>query len=205
METVQYAWNDSAAPDAFTYIEEKLLKCIPTGKPLRIADLGCGNGYFANLLAEQGHAVTALDFSEEGIRIARQAYPKVSFHSMSVYDDLVAAIGKDYDVVVASEVIEHLFNPKAFMDNARALLAPGGLLVLTTPYHGYLKNCVLALTGKLDKHFTVDWDCGHIKFFSVKTLGALVADKGFKNIRFSFAGRLPFLWKSMILVADRDE
>lgn len=82
-------------------------------------------------------------------------------------------------------------------------MKPGGTLILTTPYHGYLKNLALALTGKMDKHFTVDWDCGHIKFFSVKTLTQMVAEQGFRNIRFAFAGRCPYLWKSMVLCAEK--
>jgi 2-polyprenyl-3-methyl-5-hydroxy-6-metoxy-1,4-benzoquinol methylase len=203
MGIAQYKWRSSCAPDSFTYIENKLLACFSMGKRLRIVDLGCGNGYFANLLAERGHDVVALDNSEDGIRIAGEAYPKVTFHCISVYDDLVGKIGSGFDVVVASEVIEHLFDPRAFLENARTLLASDGQLILTTPYHGYLKNCVMALTGKMDNHFTVNWECGHIKFFSTKTLAYVVTEKGFKNIRFSFAGRLPYLWKSMILVADK--
>lgn len=203
MRIAQYNWGTSSAPDSFTYIENKLLDCFPVGKSLRIVDLGCGNGYFASLLAERGHDVVALDNSADGIRIASEACPKVTFHCVSVYDDLVGKVGSGYDVVVASEVIEHLFDPRAFLENARTLLAPAGQLILTTPYHGYFKNCVMALSGKMDNHFTVNWDCGHIKFFSIKTLSAMVIEKGFKNTRFSFAGRLPYLWKSMILVADK--
>jgi len=59
-------------------------------------------------------------------------------------------------------VIEHLFLPRALLRFAAKVLKPSGSLILSTPYHGYLKNLALALTGKLDKHFTVLWDGGHI-------------------------------------------
>lgn len=71
----------------------------------------------------------------------------------------------------------------------------------TTPYHRYLKNLALALSGNLDSHFTTLWDGGHIKFFSVDTLSQLVLSEGFTDPQFQFAGRIPYLWKSMVCAA----
>jgi 2-polyprenyl-6-hydroxyphenyl methylase/3-demethylubiquinone-9 3-methyltransferase len=59
----------------------------------------------------------------------------------------------------------------------------------------------MALTGTLDAHFTVLWDGGHIKFWSRKTLTTLLEDYGYAGQRFYGAGRLPWLWKSMILAS----
>jgi hypothetical protein len=50
----------------------------------------------------------------------------------------------------------------------------------------------------MDNHFHVLWDGGHIKFFSVKTLTALLKTEGFTDLHFNFAGRFPYLWKSML-------
>jgi hypothetical protein len=74
---------------------------------------------------------------------------------------------------------------------------------LTTPYHGYLKNLLLAVTGKLDRHFTVLWDHGHIKFWSHKTMHEILTETGFTNIKFGGAGRIPWLWKSMVVRAEK--
>jgi len=57
---------------------------------------------------------------------------------------------------------------------------------------------MLALTGKMDKHFTAIWDGGHIKFFSVKTLTNLLESEKYTDINFKFAGRYPYLWKGML-------
>jgi 2-polyprenyl-6-hydroxyphenyl methylase/3-demethylubiquinone-9 3-methyltransferase len=105
------------------------------------------------------------------------------------------------DAILSTEVIEHLYDPRGFLRTAHELLKPGGTLVLSTPYHGYFKNLFLALTGKLDQHFTVLWDHGHIKFWSRKTLTQALEEAGFKEITFAGAGRLPWLWKSMVLRA----
>jgi hypothetical protein len=75
--------------------------------------------------------------------------------------------------------------------------------VITTPYHGYWKNLALAVSGKLEGHFTALWDGGHIKFWSRRTLTRLLTDEGFEVTGFSGAGRIPYLWKSMILVARK--
>ena len=83
------------------------------------------------------------------------------------------------------------------------LLEPGGVAVLSTPYHGYWKNLALAVTGKMDAHFTALWDYGHIKFWSIKTLTELLSEAGFEVVRFHRVGRVPLLAKSMIAVARR--
>ena len=57
----------------------------------------------------------------------------------------------------------------------------------------------MALTGKMDTHFTVLWDGGHIKFWSVKTLTKLLEEFGFEMVVFKGSGRLPYLWKSMFI------
>ena len=64
-----------------------------------------------------------------------------------------------------------------------------------------LKNLAIAITGNFDKHFTVLWDGGHIKFWSVDTLTQLLKESGFEVVEFKGSGRLPFLWKSMFIIA----
>ena len=80
---------------------------------------------------------------------------------------------------------------------------PGGRFICTTPYHGYLKNLAISLTNKWDDHITPFWDGGHIKFWSRKTLGRLLTEAGFTNLQFRGAGRLPYLWMSMVMSGDR--
>src|SRR5687767_1358104 len=97
--------------------------------------------------------------------------------------------------------------PAAFtlrdLEAARSLLKPQGHILIGTPYHGYLKNLVLAATGKMDGHFSALHDGGHIKFFSVKTLSTLMRAHGFEDLSFTFYGRAPWLWKNMICHARK--
>ena len=195
----QYGWSDTELTEANYLLIPEILKQLP-GSGLKILDLGCGNGTLASALHAEGHQVTAVDASADGIELARQRFPGVRFETCSVYDDdFLEIVGKDFDVVVSMEVIEHLYWPRKLIEKASYLLIPGGKFIVTTPYHGYLKNLAISVMGGWDNHFTVDWDGGHIKFFSRKTLAGFMQDAGFRSIDFFGEGRMPWLWKSMIL------
>lgn len=166
----------------------------------RMIDIGCGNGSFAAEMVNRGWDVTGVDPSESAIHFARTTYPTITFHEASGYDDLSARFGQ-FPVVTSVEVIEHVYDPRAFAATLFRCVAPGGLAIITTPYHGYWKNLALAVTGSMDKHFTALWDHGHIKFWSIATLGALLQETGFRSVRFLRAGRFPWFAKSMIAIA----
>lgn len=108
-------------------------------------------------------------------------------------------------MVISVEVIEHLFYPKELPRLAKQCLKSGGRLIVTTPYNGYLKYLAMALLGAMDRHHTVLWDGGHIKFFSVNTLSQLLTAEGYTELRFKFAGRAPYLWKAMLCSATFGE
>ena len=99
------------------------------------------------------------------------------------------------------EVVEHCVSPKTFAACAAGLLRPGGLLVLTTPYHGYLKNLAIALTGRWDSHHDPLWEGGHVKFFSPATITRLLAGAGFAVQSIERVGRVQVLAKSMVVTA----
>lgn len=199
--TRKYGWKASNASQCHAYITEKIFSLLPEGK-LRILDAGCGNGYLAGVLSAAGYDVVGFDLSPDGIEIAKKEYPDLLFETRSVYDDL-SDVAADVDVVVSSEVIEHLFSPQSFLDNIFKAMQPGAVIILTTPYHGWLKNSLISLLGQWDKHHTVAWEGGHIKFFSERTLSKMLVEVGFTNIIYHNAGRIRWLWKSMVCRAEK--
>jgi 2-polyprenyl-3-methyl-5-hydroxy-6-metoxy-1,4-benzoquinol methylase len=206
MNELAYLYEAATPSCAHAYLQEpvkELVRGIRTKG--RLLDLGCGNGSLSHELSKLGFEVHGLDRSESGIQLAREAFPDVQFRLGDVETDLVphAFPAESFDVVVSTEVVEHVFNPRQFMENAFQLLKPSGHFILSTPYHGYAKNLLLALSGKMDRHFTALWDGGHIKFWSRDTLSQLLQEKGFVDVKFVGAGRVPYVWKSMILVARK--
>jgi SAM-dependent methyltransferase len=107
------------------------------GRALRVLDYGCGTGEYLTLpLARLGHAVLGVDQHTPTVEDARRrhALPNLRFRA-AVLATLVAEEER-FDLVVASEVLEHLDDPGAGLSQLRRLLRPGGQLVITTP-NGY--------------------------------------------------------------------
>lgn len=174
---------------------------LPAGRR-RVFDLGCGNGATAQALVKRGWHVQGVDPSESGIALAQAAHPDLDVRIGSSDDDLPAIFGT-FPVVISLEVVEHVYLPRRFARVLWELLEPGGTALISTPYHGYWKNLALALSGRMDTHYTALWDYGHIKFWSVKTLTALLVEAGFEVQRVLRVGRIGPLAKSMLAIARR--
>ena len=168
----------------------------------RVFELGCGNGSTAAALVGKGWNVTGVDPSLQGIAQAKRQHPNIDLHQGSAYDDLAKQYGQ-FPLVLSLEVVEHVYDPRQYAATVFSLLDSGGTAIISTPYHGYWKNLAMAISGKMDAHFTALWDHGHIKFWSIKTLSELLVESGFEDISFKRVGRLPMLAKSMIAVAKK--
>ena len=195
---VTYPYFDAEANPSHEYLLPTVLEILSAQPARRIFEVGCGNGAIARALESRGFEVTGVDPSESGI--AHAAHPRL--REGSAYDDLAAQYGR-FPIVMSLEVVEHCFSPRAFAKTCFDLAEPGGLAVVSTPFHGYWKNLALSATGKMDAHFTALWDGGHIKFWSEMTLRALLAEAGFESIEFRRVGRMKVVAKSMIAVARK--
>lgn len=201
MDGVSYEYTNSRSSGSHGYLHPSIsafMSDVPAGSV--VMDAGCGNGSFISQFRGRGWQLNGADFSPAGIAIAKESFPDINFFladGQASYKHLLGPV----DAVISTEVIEHIYDPRAFLRSCFELLKPGGRIILSTPYHGYLKNVMLAITGKMDQHFTVLWDHGHIKFWSRKTLTQALAEAGFVDIEFAGSGRVPYVWKSMVLKA----
>jgi len=203
-ESTGLRYDSSRPPHHSAYVWQPVLQQLARNSGIKaVLDLGCGNGSFAKQLVARGLTVHGCDISASGVAEAQIQCSGGRLFVGSGYDDLLTAVGSPVDAVVALEVVEHLYDPRRFITRVREVLRPGGVLVLSTPYHGYWKNLALALSGKLDAHFTALWDGGHIKFWSRHTLAALLKEQGFAVKHFVGVGRFPWLWKAMVVTARR--
>lgn len=170
----------------------------------RVLDVGCGNGYTAGQFLARGCDVTGVDLSASGIDLARNTYPEGRFECLAADDHILDNLhAAPFDIVVSTEVVEHLYAPRPYIAGCWRALRAGGRFICSTPYHGYLKNLAIALTGRTIAHATPLWDGGHIKLWDRTTLSALLTEAGFVNLQFRGAGRVPYLWMTMLMAGDR--
>jgi 2-polyprenyl-3-methyl-5-hydroxy-6-metoxy-1,4-benzoquinol methylase len=199
----QYWRQPEADPESGQLVGERkaLLKVALNHLPPRakVLDIGCGSGLFTAFLEDMGFDVVGVDISETAVRYARQRYAGVRFETASVEQGL-SFKNDEFDIVWCSEVLEHLFDVGAALTEISRVLRPGGKFVLTTPYHGLVKNlivCVLAF----ERHYD---PCGpHIRFFTRRSLKLCLEKAGFTVERWGGVGRFWPVWMSHFVVARK--
>ena len=200
----EYRYYCTTPDHVSTYLLNPILEYLKKIKNPVVLDIGCGNGWLVNELLLRGYTAYGTDASVSGIEMAGKTNPGHFFVQDLTKDHLPnELINITFNTLISTEVIEHLYSPQEYIEYCKKILQPhGGEIIISTPYHGYLKNLILAVTGKMDAHFTALWEGGHIKFWSKKTLSELLTQNGFQIKQFKGCGRIPLLWKSMIITAN---
>ena len=139
-------------------------------------DVGCGAGLLAEPLARLGARVTGIDATPEVIAVAREHAAAAGLDIDYRAGDVQELDGR-FDLVTSLEVIEHVADPAAFLKTLAARLAPGGLMILSTPNAtGWSKLMMITLAeglGQIPKG-THDFD----RFISPERMKLLLADAG---------------------------
>lgn len=183
---------------------EKIEKYAPADAI--ICDVGCAQGTVALSLAERGYRVYANEIRADFIDYARMRFEHgdCTFVPGNFLDQ---GWSNKFDVVIFTEVIEHLVDHLAFLRALKKSLKPGGLMFLTTPNHAYVRNR-LPRYGEVnldlwrDREFSADGD-DHFYLFDRTELRSLLERAGFEvlesggAISFLEAGqiRTALLWK----------
>jgi SAM-dependent methyltransferase len=170
----------------------------PADRPLWILDVGCGDGSATSLTAERarGHRVVGLDWSGSAIRMARRRGLTLVRGDLGAPGLPIA--GASIDVVVMSELVEHLVDPDLGVSEALRVLRPGGHLLLSTPNLAAWFNRALlafgvqpvfsevslrAVYGRPGAHVA-----GHLRLFTARALKRFLAGSGFTDVRLAGAG-----------------
>jgi 2-polyprenyl-3-methyl-5-hydroxy-6-metoxy-1,4-benzoquinol methylase len=139
-----YGWSSAQGPQSCGYITPRIREILKKLQLRRVLDLGAGNGALCAQLASDGYEVVGVEYDQQGVDLAKKAYPEISFYRFGVQDDPAELLVHEepFDAAVSTEVIEHPFSLHLLPMYARDCLREGGYLILSTPYHGYLKNLV---------------------------------------------------------------
>jgi SAM-dependent methyltransferase len=148
-ESAELRWN-----------HRQFLKRPARGRTL--LDLGCGTGSLLGAARSNGYHVTGIDFDPNAIETARKRLGSDDVHLGSISDFREAHPGRQFDVVTAFEVIEHVESPGDFMRECSRMLAPGGELVISTPYRDRWPN--LDEAWDFPPHHLTRWDKAAVAF-----------------------------------------
>lgn len=160
--------------DHVRFVEKAIDSAEATGTVL---DVGCGGGLFLRLLRERGHKVMGLDFSLDAANTAW----KIN-RVPAVCGTLSRAPLPDgaFAVITMFHVLEHLFDPAAYVEAAHRLLAPGGRLVIQVPNAA---SWQFLLFGQNWNGIDIP---RHLVNFKEKDLCGLVESLGFEVVRRKF-------------------
>jgi 2-polyprenyl-3-methyl-5-hydroxy-6-metoxy-1,4-benzoquinol methylase len=158
-------------------------------RPVRVLDVGCGEGHFAQALMRAGADVTAVDVATEPLRRARTRNPGIDARLVQPEGSLPLE-DASFDAVWAGETIEHVADTSRWLSELRRVLRSGGLVLLSTPDHGPLARLRLGLDRKA---FAGRFDprSDHLRFYTRRVLAELLADFGFEDVAVRGAGGLP--------------
>jgi SAM-dependent methyltransferase len=138
-----------------------LLRGIPCG---RFLEVGCGAGDLLADLAQRGYRGLGIDYSREAVTTART---RLSSGNVTVQEMTVEELSAVFDVVIASEVLEHHDDDLLFLKKLSDRLKPGGHLILTVPAHR-------------DKWGANDDLCGHVRRYERDELRGKIEATGLR-------------------------
>lgn len=162
----------------------------------RALDLGCGQGDFTAELVAAGAEAVGVDVAQAAMERARRSHPDLDFRLTPIGGPLPFDDGA-FDLVWASEVIEHVADTARCLSEVRRVLAPGGRLLLTTPNHA---RAVILLRG-LERYSEPLGD--HLHLYTRHSLRATLTDFGFDRVEIRAAAGPPLVRRLLLARAVR--
>jgi SAM-dependent methyltransferase len=152
--------------------EHRLAAIRPHARPGRWLDVGAATGHFVEAAARAGIAAEGCELSGSAVADARAR--GLTMHHAAVEDFTPAA---PYDTLTAFDVLEHLREPRAFLDRVRGWLVPAGTLALTLP------DVSSIYPRLMRRHWFYYAPSDHLHYFDPRTITRLLGEHGFGDVR----------------------
>jgi len=160
----------------------------------RILDWGCGTGALSQRLIDLGADVISIDIDSESFEATSKFIP-VDFNDQDSFALFVDKFNATFDIVIASEVIEHVENPWAFIKSIKRVLKKNGAALISTPNTGsVLSRLNFLLTGNPHQFEESDLSYGHITPVSFLKMNVIFKDTGLTATNWASGGCLPLIW-----------
>jgi SAM-dependent methyltransferase len=185
---------DELEPPSFERRLAFLLGSVRAGD--RALDVGAGAGDFTAALAEAGAAAIGVEVAEAALARARGRHPDRDFRLVPLDGPLPFEDGS-FELVWASEVIEHVTDTARWLSEVRRVLVPGGRLLITTPSHGRLRVAL----GGIERFSEPLGD--HLHLYTKRSLRTLLDEFGFAQIDVRALEGPPLLRRSLFASAIR--
>jgi SAM-dependent methyltransferase len=193
-------WRDAPPdPEPWAYERRKALLLREARPGERVLDLGCGAGRFVAALRDAGADPVGVEVAQAALDRAAANAPGADLRLLGDDGSIPLEHGS-VDLVWCSEVLEHVADVPHLLLEARRVLRRGGRLLATVPYHGRVKDVLIAI-ARFDAHF--DPLGQHLRFFTRASLGRTLDAAGFEGTRIETAGGPPLLRESLVARATR--
>jgi len=149
-------------------------------------------------MLQAGYTAQGMDISSNALEMAKRNNPDVTFELLAS-DGSIPAPDGTFAAVWCTEVIEHILDVHVFLSEIRRVLKTGGILILTTPYHGFLKNLLIVLF-KFDLHFNPEYT---ISGTLTRKVYRCLNKAGLMPFSWSGLGRFYLLWRTWFVVARK--
>jgi 2-polyprenyl-3-methyl-5-hydroxy-6-metoxy-1,4-benzoquinol methylase len=161
-----------------------LMQLLEGTRPGRVLDLGCSGAKLSERMRQRGHHVVGVDSVE--IPGARQRVDE--FYLGNLEDGVPPEAGTGFDVVVAADVIEHVRDPRQLLRQMASVVAPDGVILVSTPNFGHWYSRSRAAAGTFDYDRRGILDQTHLRFFTRKSLKRLFTSSGLDLLELDYTG-----------------
>ena len=159
-----------------------MLRWLGDGFGRSLLDVGAADGLLSKKLSERGWRVTGIE-CDPGLAQAGAGHCAQMI--VANLDREVPPLETLFDVIVYGDVLEHLSDPLRVLTELNRLLAPGGFVVISMPNVAHFVIRLSLLVGRFDYLDRGILDQTHLRFFTERSLRALVATAGLRIDRFT--------------------
>lgn len=165
----------------------------------KVLDFGCGAGWLLQKIINSfpNNQYVGTDLSLNGLKRAKKRLPNVKF-VQSEGGEKLPFLNDEFDIILATDVIEHVYDVSSLLSEWHRILKPNGRIVITTPYFGLIKNIIIDVIG-FEKVF--DPIGPHIRFFTDNSLKTVLEKHGFTVLQINHFGRFFPVSRGLLMIA----